>query len=59
MKFTDGGGGDGVRVNYVIGVMCVRACEVVATLPRQALYVLDVCTRASFSRRRRQDLLKD
>ena len=61
MKFTDGGGGDGVKMNYIVGVICVcvGACEVVAKLPRQARFVLNACTRVSFSRRRRRDLLKD
>ena len=59
VKSTDRGGGDRVKVNYVVGVNCVRAGEVVATLSRQAHFVLNACTRASFSRRRRRDLLRD
>ena len=35
MKFTDRGGGDGVKIDYVVRVICIKAGEVVATLPRQ------------------------
>ena len=58
MKITDRGGGDGVEVNYNVGVFCVRACEIVAKLPKEARFVLNACTRASFSQRRRRDLFE-